>query len=160
MGGLYNDIDILILHCPHYPSPLLECTRSMTEAHENPDCQGYTSTIYKLPSSSFPPTICKSFNEDCVAEHFPTELEAYKRFEQAANGPPSSILKFHGLHSTIPHGLILSYAGNGAMWDYRWGEASSRTAKPSVELLYRWTFQAISALSCAHGLGVLNSDIH
>lgn len=129
----------------------------MTESYNIFDSGGYTSTVYHLPGD--PPRACKSFNKECVETHFPVEKEAYERF--SAHGPPSSILKFYGVHTTIPAGLILELAENKNLNKYRWDMKHCQyPSDPSPEILYRWARQASEALEFAHSLGVYNSDVH
>jgi serine/threonine protein kinase len=118
---------------------------------------GYTSTIYLLPDD--PSKVCKAFNEDCIDKHFPVEKEVYERF--SANDPPSSLLKYYGVHPTIPAGLVLELASEGEMMKYIWNRHHLPGQAPiDDELLYRWADQAAEALEFAHSLGVFNSDIH
>ncbi|GAB7353819.1 hypothetical protein MBLNU459_g4194t1 [Dothideomycetes sp. NU459] len=130
----------------------------MSENYEVlPKSYGYTSTIYKLPGE--PSRICKASNTECIETHFPVEKEAYERF--SAHNPPSSLLKYYGVHPTITAGLVLELAEKGDLHTYLsdqrvvYGELP-----PSIETLYRWAEQAATALEFAHGLGVYNSDIH
>ncbi|THZ77838.1 hypothetical protein D6C84_08387 [Aureobasidium pullulans] len=129
-----------------------------------PHTHGYTSTIYILaPTPSSPtPRICKSFNSSCIATHFPVELEAYTRFSAAAAAASTNpnIPIFYGVHPTLPAGLVLSRAGNRDIYDYLWQQRHMEQPPPEKGLLHRWCQQAAAALEFAHGLGVLNSDIH
>jgi hypothetical protein len=79
----------------------------MAEGYEVLDTWGYTSTVYYL--SGDPPRACKSFNKECIITHFPVEKEAYERF--SAHNHSSSILKYYGIHDSIPAGIILELAG-------------------------------------------------
>jgi serine/threonine protein kinase len=120
------------------------------------DTHGYTSIVYSLPGD--PPRVCKSVNEDCMKTHFPVEREAYERF--SAHGHPSSILKYYGIHDTIPAGIILELAEHGSLYRYRWEQREFGKPDPEPEIMYRWAWQAAEALEFAHSLGVYNSDIH
>lgn len=128
----------------------------MTEGYKVLDSDGYTSTIYYLPGDS--PRVCKSFNEDCIKTHFPVEKRAYERF--SAHSHPSSILKYYGIHDSIPAGIILELAEKQSLWRYRWDQKQFGNPDPEAEVLYRWAGQAAEALEFAHSLGVYNSDIH
>jgi serine/threonine protein kinase len=132
------------------------CRRIMIEGYKVFDNSGYTSTIYYLPGD--PPRVCKSFNEDCIKNHFPAEKEAYKRF--STNNHPSSILNYYGIHDTIPAGIILELAEKKSLHNYRWDRKEFGFPDPETEVLYRWAGQAVEALEFAHDLGVYNSDIH
>ena len=129
----------------------------MTEGYKIlENSHGYTSTIYCLPGN--PPRVCKSINADRIDTHFPPEREAYERF--SAHDPPSGILRYYGIHDTLPAGIILGLAEKGSLWQYH--DTQCRSGKPILvpEFLYRWAFQAAEALEFAHSLGVCNSDIH
>jgi serine/threonine protein kinase len=126
----------------------------MIEGYKVVDSSGYTSTVYYLPGD--PPRVCKSFNEECT--HFPVEEEAYKRF--SANDHPSSILKYYGIHDSIPAGIILELAEKTNLYKYRWVQNRSGNPDPETEVLYRWAGQAAEGLEFAQSLGVYNSDIH
>lgn len=128
----------------------------MTEGYKVLDSWGYTSTVYYLPGD--PPRVCKSFNEDCNKTHFPVEKEAYERF--SAHNHPSSILKYYGIHYSIPAGIILELAEKKSLYKYRWDQKQSGNPDPETGVLYRWAGQAAEALEFAHSLGVYNSDIH
>lgn len=128
----------------------------MAEAYRVLDRSGYTSTVYSLQGD--PPRVCKSFNKDCAKTHFPVEREAYERF--SAHAHPSSILKYYGIHDSIPTGIILEHAQKGNLHEYCWQQMISKNSAPEPEILYRWARQAAEALEFAHSLGVYNSDIH
>lgn len=93
---------------------------------------GWTSTIYRLPGS--PPRVCKAFNPDCIATHFPVEREAYERFAAAGDARPASILEYYGIHPTISGSLVLEHAQGSNMWDYMY----SQQPLPDAERLLRW----------------------
>ena len=129
----------------------------MAEGYEVLDTWGYTSTVYYLPGDS--PKACKSFNKECFHTHFPVEKEAYERF--SAHDHPSSILKYYGIHDSIPAGIILELAEKKNLNKYRWDKKHCQyPSDPAPEILYRWAGQAAEALEFAHSLGVFNSDIH
>ncbi|SMR61784.1 unnamed protein product [Zymoseptoria tritici ST99CH_3D1] len=131
----------------------------MDEKYIPLDRQGYTSTVYRLPDD--PPRVCKSFDKgrtkDGIDKLFATEKAAYERF--TANNPPSSLLKYYGVHETIPNGLILEFAEHRDLYAYIW-ESSEKRWQPTDEQLYRWASQAAKALEFSHSVGVYNSDIH
>ena len=118
--------------------------------------QGYTSTVYYLPGE--PRRVCKAFNEDCITTLYPVEKAAYERF--AAHNPPSSILKYCGVHDSIPSGLVLEFAENTDVYNYLWDQQHLGGGSPDSKHLLRWAGQAAEALEFAHSLGVYNSDIH
>lgn len=128
----------------------------MTENYKLVNGYGYTSKVYHLPGD--PPRVCKSLNLDCVKTLFPTEREAYERF--SAQKHPSSILKYYGIHDSIPAGIVLEFAENGSLDRYLWDQKQFGKPEPKAEVLYRWAWQAAEALEFAHSLGVYNSDIH
>jgi serine/threonine protein kinase len=128
----------------------------MAEEYKVLDSWGYTSTVYSIPGD--PPRVCKSFNEDCIGSHFPVEKNAYERF--SAHKYPPSILKYYGVHETIPAGIILELAEKGNLFKYLWEQKQFTNSDPDAEELYRWAGQAAAALEFAHSLGVYNSDIH
>jgi serine/threonine protein kinase len=128
----------------------------MAKGYKAMDCWGYTSTVYHLPGN--PPRVCKSFNEDCIKTHFPVEKEAYERF--STHNRPSSILKYYGVHDSIPAGIILELAEKQDLHNYRWDQKQFGNPDPEPEVLYRWAGQAAEALEFAHSLVVYNSDIH
>lgn len=131
---------------------------------ENPnilDNTGYTSTVYYLPGP--PARACKSFNKNFKSRPIQTlysvEKEAYERF--SAHDHPTSILKYYGVHPTIPSSLILELAENRNLNEYRWNmKHCQRPSDPAPEVLYRWAQQSAEALEFAHSLGVYNSDVH
>lgn len=122
-----------------------------------PNSHGHTSTIYLLPpqTNATESLICKSVHPHFATTLFPVEKEVYERFS-AASDAPASLLTYHGTHTDIPSGLILEFAENGNLQDWLLNTAEP----PSNALLYRWTLQAAEALSFAHNLGILHSDIH
>ncbi|KAK4953508.1 hypothetical protein LTR66_013629 [Elasticomyces elasticus] len=128
----------------------------MAEGYKVLDSRGYTSTVYCLLGD--PPRVCKSFNKDCVKTHFPVEREAYERF--SAHKHPSSILKYYGVHDSIPAGIVLELAEKGSLHEYRRNQKLFGHPDPETEVFYRWARQATEALEFAHSLGVYNSDIH
>ena len=129
----------------------------MAEGSEVLDSWGYTSTVYYLPGD--PPRACKSFHKECIGTHFPVDKEAYERF--SAHDHPPSILKYYGIHDTIPAGIILELAENKNLNKYRWDMKHCQyPSELAPEILYRWARQATEALKFAHSLGVYNSDIH
>ncbi|KAF2725455.1 hypothetical protein K431DRAFT_280828 [Polychaeton citri CBS 116435] len=128
----------------------------MAEGYQAMESRGFTSIIYHLPGD--PPRICKSFNQDCIDSHFPIEQEAYARF--SAHHHPSSILKYYGVHDSIPAGIILEFAAKADLHKYLWELGQFGEPSPKAEVMYRWARQATEALEFAHSLGVYNSDIH
>lgn len=118
--------------------------------------RGFTSTILLVPGD--PPRVCKAFNQDSIDDLFPVEKAVYERF--AAQNHPPSILKYDGVHESIPAGLILEYAENGDLHDYLWQKEHMGSPRPDSGLLCRWARQAAEALDFAHSLGIYNSDIH
>jgi serine/threonine protein kinase len=100
--------------------------------------------------------ICKSVHPHFATTLFPVEKDVYERFSTAQDAP-SGLLTYHGIHTSIPSGLILELAENGNLQDWLDGAAAQ---PPSEDLVYKWISQAAEALSFAHNLGILHSDIH
>ena len=121
------------------------------------DDSGYTSTIYYPPGE--PPRVCKSFSGDFERTHFPVEKEAYERFS-SAHTHPSSILKYYGVHNSIPAGITLELAEHKNIARYCWEQRVSKNWVPTSGILYRCAGQAAQALEFAHSQGVYNCDIH
>lgn len=118
---------------------------------------GHTSTIYLLPpqNNATTPLVCKSVHPHFATTLFPVEKLVYERFS-AAQDAPAGLLTYHGIHTDIPSGLILEFAEQGNLQDWMFSVAEP----PSEALLYKWTLQAAEALSFAHNIGILHSDIH
>ena len=128
----------------------------MTEIFQPLDRQGYTSTIYQLPTD--PPRVCKAFNKGSAETLYQVEKAAYERF--TSYNQPASILKYYGTHESIPAGIILELAENKDVHNYLWDQKRLYNATPDDKLLYRWTREAVEALAFAHSVCVYNSDIH
>lgn len=118
---------------------------------------GHTSTIYLVPpqNNAIDLLVCKSIHPHFATTLFPVEKLVYERFSAAQNAP-SSLLTYHGIHTDIPSGLILEFAQQGNLQDWLFSVA----VPPSEALVYKWALQAAEALSFAHNLGILHSDIH
>lgn len=120
------------------------------------DRSGYTSVIYALDED--PPRVCKAFTTDRAHRLFQTEKDAYERF--SAQEHPSSILKYYGVHSEIPLGIILECAEKKNLSKYLWDTQVANEETVDSAFMYCWAHQAAEALEFAHSLGVFNSDIH
>lgn len=128
----------------------------MTEPFPPLSRQGYTSTIYRLPDD--PPRVCKAFNKESAEILYQVEKAAYERF--TASNHPASILKYYGIHESIPAGLVLELADNKDVFSYLDHQKRLGNSAPDDGMLYRWTRQTAEALAFAHSVGVYNSDIH
>ncbi|KAI4137120.1 MAG: hypothetical protein L6R39_007469 [Caloplaca ligustica] len=119
------------------------------------DKSGYTSTIYLMPGTR---KVVKSFFPECIEHHFSTEKKVYERF--SSHNHPTSILKYYGVAENDPAGLVLELAENRNLYSYLWDHDLHQMRSVEPKLLYRWAHQAATALTFAHSLGVIHSDIH
>ena len=138
-----------ISSAPLLPNRNLRSNRlqsSMSENQYKPKYEyldrGFTATIYRLPYTR---KVCKSFWEGYRETHFPVEKSCYEIF--TSHSPPPTILKYYGVDSIEPAGLILELAENGNLYKYLWNLRHVHKTPPSHALLYRWASQAASALA-------------
>ncbi|KAL8951492.1 MAG: hypothetical protein Q9222_002546 [Ikaeria aurantiellina] len=119
------------------------------------DKSGYTSIIYRTPGTC---RVVKSFLPECIEKHFSTEQKVYERF--SAHDHPPSILKYYGVAADDPAGLVLELAERRNLYSCLWDHEMGQMRPVEPKLLYKWAYQAATALDFAHSLGVIHFDIH